>query len=345
MLASGLAILSLALAFLAPLLAVMLAMPPFLSFLRRKGWVVDDVHKQPPTKVPSPVGPVIFAAIVLGEAVVLLFFGSFVPLALIGVATVAFLVGIWDDVSSLGGPTKPVLLLLVAVPLVAAFAVEPDIYVPRLVFPILGATSEHFTIYTILVVAAFPIVANAFNMMDSFNGEMSGFTFLATLALTFGIALHAYATSGYSLARFAAALPLLSVSAGFYLFNRHPSRAFDGNSGSLLFGATFAALAITSGVEVAAIVAIVPAILNSFYILSSVRGLVERRRMSTRPTFMGEDGQLYATPGPSAPNTLARLVLLAGPLSEKGLVREILELTAVTCLLSAVTSVLTWVVV
>ena len=181
-------------------------------------------------------------------------------------------------------------------------------------------------------------------MMDSFNGEMSGFTFLCTLALAFGVLLHTYAASGYSLARLAAVFPLLAVSAGFFVFNRYPSRAFDGNSGSLFLGAMFAALAITGGVEVAAIVAIIPAILNSFYILSSVRGFVERRKMSARPTFMGSDGMLYATPDPSAPDTLARLVLLAGPLSERRLVGEVLELTAVTCLLSALTSVLTWVV-
>lgn len=334
----------LAVAFVAPLVLTLLAMPSYLSFLRRRGMVLDDVHKQPRTKVPSPAGPIIFAAAVAGEALVYLAYGTLVPLAIIGVATVAFVVGIWDDLSVLGGLTKPLLLLFAAVPLVAAVLVEPGLYEPRLAFPLLGQTSEHFTIYTLLVVASFPIVANAFNMMDSFNGEIGGFTFLSTLALTFGVVLHAYATPGFSLARLAATLPLLAVSAGFYVFNRYPSRAFDGNSGSHVFGAMFAALAITSGVEVAAVVAIIPAILNSFYILSSVRGFVERRRMSTRPTLMGEDGRLYATPERSAPTTLARLVLLAGPLMEKKLVREILELTAVTCILSALTSVLTWVV-
>ena len=37
----------------------------------------------------------------------------------------------------------------------------------------------------------------------------------------------------------------------------------------------------------AAMIAIVPAILNSFYTLSSVRGFVERRKMPTRPTYIG----------------------------------------------------------
>jgi UDP-N-acetylmuramyl pentapeptide phosphotransferase/UDP-N-acetylglucosamine-1-phosphate transferase len=337
-------LLLMALALVVPFLVLVLAMPTYLGFLKRRGMVVDDVHKQPPTKVPSPAGPIIFLAAVIGEIVVYVAYGTLVPLAIIGTAAVAFVIGLWDDLSVLGGITKPALLLLAAAPLVASVLITPNLYEPRLTFPILGPTGEHFTIYTILVVAAFPVVANAFNMMDSFNGELSGFTFLSTLALTFGVVLHAYATSGFSLARVGAALPLLAVSAGFHLFNRHPSRAFDGNSGSHVFGAMFAALAITGGVEVAAIVAMIPAILNSFYILSSVRGFVERRRMSARPTSMKDDGRLYATPDSLAPTTLARLVLLAGPLSEKGLVREILELTAVTCVLSVLTSMLTWVV-
>ncbi len=333
----------LTLSFLVPLLFILLGMPPYLGFLRRKGSVVEDVHKTPPTKVPSPAGPIIFAAAAAGEVVAYLAYGTLVPLAVLGSATIAFVIGLYDDLSVLGGRTKPLLLILAAVPLLAAVLFQSGLYEPRLFLPILGATGEHFSIYTLLAVAGFPIVANAFNMMDSFNGEISGFTFLVSLALIVGILLHAYSTSGFSLVRAAAALPLLAVSAGFYVFNRHPSRAFDGNSGSLVFGTMFAALAVTGGVEVAAIVAILPSILNSFYILSSLRGFVERRKMGGRPTYMTADGELHASEEPSAPSTLVRLILLPGPLSEKELVRSILLLTAVACLLSITTSVLTWV--
>jgi UDP-N-acetylglucosamine--dolichyl-phosphate N-acetylglucosaminephosphotransferase len=333
----------LALSFVAPLLLILVCMPPYIGFLRRKGRTVDDVHKQPPTKVPSPVGPLIFAAAAVGEVVAYLSFGTLVPLAVLGAATVAFAIGLYDDLSVLGGTVKPLLLLFAVLPILVSFAIQSDLYEPRLFFPILGATGEHFTIYTLLVAAAFPIVANAFNMMDSFNGEISGFTVLVSLALTVGVVLHALAMPGLSVARLAASLPLLAVSTGFYVFNRYPSRAFDGNSGSLVFGAMFAALAITGGVEIAAVIAILPSILNSFYILSSLRGFVERRKMGSRPTYMTEDGKLHASESPSAPSTLVRLVLLPGPLSEKDLVKNILVLTSVTCLLSLATSIMTWV--
>jgi UDP-GlcNAc:undecaprenyl-phosphate/decaprenyl-phosphate GlcNAc-1-phosphate transferase len=330
-------------AFLAPLLVVLVGMPPFLGYLRRTGRVDDDAHKTPPTKVPTPAGPVLFVGVLVGEAVAYLAFGSLVPLAVLGSAAVAFAVGLADDLYVLGGKTKPLLLLLASAPLVGLVLLQSDLYVPVLTFPILGDTSPHFTIYTLLAVAAFPVVANAFNMMDSFNGQISWFTVLTSLALLFGVAMKAFYFGGFSEARLASTLPLLAVAAGLLVFNRYPSRAFDGDSGALMFGAMFAALAITDGVEVAAMIAIVPAILNSFYTLSSVRGFVERRRMAARPTYVGEDGMLHATADPNSPTTLVRLILLAGPLPEKDLVGSVVALTVVACLLSAGISLLTWV--
>ena len=331
------------LSFIIPLLLVILAMPRSIRYLTRSGRVVDDVHKQPPTKVPFPVGPLLFLGALAGEIFAYLAFGSLTPLAVIGGAAVAFTIGLADDLFVLGGKTKPLLLLLAAVPLVVLAMFQKDLYVSNLTFPLLGHIGEHFTIYILLVIVAFPVVANAFNMMDSFNGQISGFTLLTSLALLFGVVLHAIADPSFSLARVASVLPLTAVSAGFFVFNRYPSKAFDGDSGSLMLGTMFASLAITGGVEIAAMIAIVPAILNSFYTLSSARGFVERRRMAARPTRLGEDGKMYASLEPSSPNTLIRLILLSGPLDERDLVKSIFILTAVACLLSGAISILTWV--
>jgi UDP-N-acetylglucosamine--dolichyl-phosphate N-acetylglucosaminephosphotransferase len=331
------------LSFVVPLLLVLVGMPPFLRYLVRRRKVTDDLHKQPPTKVPEPAGPILFTGVIVGETIAYASFGSLVPIALIGIAVIAFTIGIVDDLFVLGGRTKPLLLLLAGIPILVSVMVQSSLYVPRLYFPLLGPTADHFIIYTILAVIAFPVVANAFNMMDSFNGEISWFTLLVSLALLFGVVLHAAYTRDFSLVRVAATLPLVAVAAGFLVFNKYPSKAFDGDSGSLLLGAIFAGLAIMDGLEVAAVIAIVPAILNSFYTLSSVRGFVERRRMASRPTYIGEDGKLYASVDRSAPNTLVRLILLNGPLTEKDLVKSVVVLTGIACLLSGAISVLTWV--
>ncbi len=44
----------LSLTFVIPLAVVVLLSPPFMRYLTGKGRVVDDVHKRPATKVPSP---------------------------------------------------------------------------------------------------------------------------------------------------------------------------------------------------------------------------------------------------------------------------------------------------
>lgn len=332
------------LSFVVPFALLLVGLPPFLGFLTRRGRVLDDVHKNPPSKVPAPVGPALFLAAVIGELVVTVGFRSPVPVAVILGAAVAFGIGLWDDLRVLGGKAKPVLLILAGLAFVGLVLFRYDLYSSAINFPLLGDVNPHLTIYTALAIVAFPVVANAFNMMDGFNGEISWFTLLTSVALLIGAALHYAETSGFDLARVASTLPLVAVASGFLVFNRYPSRAFDGDSGSLMFGAMFAGLAITSGVEIAAMIAIVPAILNSFYTLSSVRGFVERRRMAARPTYIGDDGLLHASLDPGAPSTLVRLILLDGPLSEKDLVTSIAYLTLLACLFSVAISVLTWVI-
>jgi UDP-N-acetylglucosamine--dolichyl-phosphate N-acetylglucosaminephosphotransferase len=178
-------------------------------------------------------------------------------------------------------------------------------------------------------------------MLDAFNGEISGFTAIVAATLVVGILLRSYALGDTSAGAIAFSLPLLGVSVAFYYFNRYPSKIFDGDSGSLAFGAMFVILSIVGGVEIAALVALIPAVLNSYYILSSVRGLVERKQMAARPTYLGKDGKLYASIEPRAPTTLTRMILLGGPLDERSLVRRILTLSAYAGLLSVITSVIT----
>jgi UDP-N-acetylmuramyl pentapeptide phosphotransferase/UDP-N-acetylglucosamine-1-phosphate transferase len=330
-------------AFLVPGALVLASMKPYLGFLTARGSIADDVHKTPPTKVPFPAGPLLFGGAALGEGIAYAFTGSLVPVAVILAAAVAFTVGLVDDLYVMGPRTKPLLLVLAGLPVAGLAILSSDVYDPRIVFPLLGSTSSHFTIYTLLTIAAFPVVANAFNMMDSFNGEISGFSALTSVTLLAATAMKAFYSPGGWEPRVASVLPMVAVSFAFYAYNRYPSRAFDGDSGALMLGAMYAALAVTCGVEIAAIVAILPAILNSFYVLSSLRGFVERRKVKVRPTTLGEGGVLRASTERSAPITLARLLLLQGPMGERDLVSSILALTAVACLLSIVTSLLTWV--
>jgi UDP-N-acetylmuramyl pentapeptide phosphotransferase/UDP-N-acetylglucosamine-1-phosphate transferase len=330
------------LVFLIPAAAVFLLMPRYITFLVSRGRTTNDAHKKGDVRVPTPAGPLIIAAMVVGEVVAWAFYGTVLPLVLVVVVLSAGLIGLYDDLKGLGGVVKPALLMAVGVFVALAEHIYPSVYSPILYFPLFTETGTHFIIFALIVVASIPVSSNAFNMLDAFNGEIAGFTAIVSAALVVAIVLRAYALPGTSAATVAIALPLLAVSASFYYFNRYPSKIFDGDSGALSFGAMYVILSFLGGIEIAALVALIPAVLNSYYTLSSVRGLVERKRMAARPTFVGDDMMLHASVDPRAPITLVRMMLVGGPLDERKLVNRILMITAFAALLSVVTSVMTW---
>lgn len=332
----------LVLAFAVPAVIVLLAMPRYIRYLTAKGRTTTDAHKVGNVKVPTPAGPLIVAAMVGGELVSWAFYGTALPAVLIVVALSAGAIGLYDDLKGLGGVVKPALLACVGLFVVIAEHYYPAIYQPILYFPLFTQTGTHYIIFGLIVVASIPVSSNAFNMLDAFNGEIAGFTAIVSAALVVAILLRTDALPGASAASVAIALPLLAVSASFFWFNRYPSKIFDGDSGALSFGAMYVILSFLGGVEIAALVALIPAVLNSYYTLSSVRGLVERKRMAARPTYLGEDFKLHASDDPKAPITLVRMMLVGGPLDERSLVNRILVITALAAVLSVVTSVMTW---
>lgn len=344
MLPTGTELLTFILAFALPCIVVLVFMPRYLDLLRSRGRLATDVHKPQQTKVPTPAGPLLIAAIIAGEVAIYLVNPSTIPVVAIEVTLIAGAIGIYDDLRGLGGIVKPLLLTLAAVPLLIEEQVHHSLYAAVLNFPLFGATGTHFIIFAILIVAAMPVSANAFNMLDAFNGEISGFTVLVSVALATGVVMEGLATPNFDYIRLAAVLPLAATAVCFYYYNKFPAKAFDGDSGSLTFGALYATLAIMGGVEIASLVALIPAVLNSYYILYSMRGLVEHKQMELRPTYLGKDGKLHATEKAKAPTTLVRMILLGSPMGEKQIVQSILTLTVFACALSILTSALTWLV-
>ena len=107
-----------------------------------------------------------------------------------------------------------------------------------------------------------------------------------------------------------------------------------------MLGALFGASAIVTGTEIPSLIAFIPAILNGFFILASIRGVVEHRSIKTRPVYMNEDGLLVASRDKKAPMTLARLIVADGPMSEKKASTRILLLFAFSTILAILTLLL-----
>jgi UDP-N-acetylglucosamine--dolichyl-phosphate N-acetylglucosaminephosphotransferase len=90
-------------------------------------------------------------------------------------------------------------------------------------------------------------------------------------------------------------------------------------------------------VEVIAAVALLPAIMNSFLFLSSMKKIVEHRQIKN-PTFISDDYKLGATHDKDAPITIVRLIVAAKPLTEKEIGTVIFKLATVSGGLAVLTA-------
>jgi len=301
--------------------------PILIKVLGRRNLVVQDVNKKGSVMVPRPGGISIVIGIVASEIVLYLFFPISEILAIIITSILGFSVGIIDDRKPMGVSFKPVALAFCAAPILLLGA-----YDSNLDFPLFGSVSIPF-LYMGLIVFMIPIAGNTINSIDVLNGVASGFITIASFALTISLII----LQNYEIA--IATLCLAFASLAFYKYHKLPSRIFPGDSGALTFGATYGVIAIVGHVEVIAAIAILPAIINSFLFLSSVKKITEHRE-TKNPVSHTDDFKLKTGDYMNAPITLVRLIIAKRPLSEKQIVTEIFRLGIFSGVLAIITTFL-----
>jgi UDP-N-acetylmuramyl pentapeptide phosphotransferase/UDP-N-acetylglucosamine-1-phosphate transferase len=306
-----------------------LTIPPLAALLKRRSIVGIDIHKLDRPKIPEMCGLSVIAGIAAGMLSLELLGGpSREIVAFLATVLIAGAIGAIDDIRPLGPKLKPALTSLAAIPILLL-----GTYNPHPIFPLVGAFRLTI-IYPVLILLAIAVPANAVNMLDVFNGSMSGTLTIVSLTLAVVLAVSGKTTAvGLALALFGSLL-------AFYLFNRYPARVFGGDTGSLAVGAAVGALAVIGRIELVTIVAIAPYIMNSFYGLASVGRLYERRQIKPRPVKLRSDGMLEATTDKRAPVTLTRLILAEGPMREQQIVRVMLLLTVLSSAMALLASLL-----
>ena len=301
--------------------------PILIKVLGRRNLVVQDVNKKGSVMVPRPGGISIVIGIVASEIVLYLFFPISEILAIIITSILGFSVGIIDDRKPMGGWFKPVALAFCTAPILLLGA-----YDSNLDFPLFGSVSIPF-LYMGLIVFMIPIAGNTINSIDVLNGVASGFITIASFALTISLVI----LQNYEIA--IATLCLAFASLAFYKYHKLPSRIFPGDSGVLTFGATYGVIAIVGHVEVIAAIAILPAVINSFLFLSSVKKITEHRE-TKNPILHTDDFKLKTSDYINAPITLVRLIIAKRSLSEKQIVTEIFRLGIFSGVLAVITAFL-----
>ena len=307
---------------------VLLVTPAAIRSLVAKGMVVPDAHKPEKPQVPRPAGPVIMISIAAAEIVLFILTMNVAVFAILLTTTIAFFVGYIDDSQVMPGWFKPVALLAAAIPLVLLDIYVGNVYGDSL--NLIFGSAYIPLLYIPLIFVIIPITGNTINSIDVLNGVASGFLIIAMIPLLVSIAIFG------SHEVFLAALPLLFATIAFYRYHKFPSRIFPGDSGTLLLGAMYGAVAIAGSSEIIGVIALLPAVMNSFLFLASVKRIVEHREVKARPTTLTNDFKISATNDTAAPATLVRLIVVDRPLGEREIGYQIFKLALFTSLLAFV---------
>jgi UDP-GlcNAc:undecaprenyl-phosphate/decaprenyl-phosphate GlcNAc-1-phosphate transferase len=288
-------------------------MPKSIRSLKSKGQVVNDFHKPGKPDVPRPAGPILLLGIASAEIILYILTLNNAVLAILLTTVIGFIVGIVDDRKIMPGWFKPLALMAAAIPIILLGAhgnylnlIFGSAFIPILYIP--------------LILILIPIVGNTINSIDVLNGVASSSVIIALIPILASVLLFGNAYV------FLAGLPLLAGTLAFYKYHRYPSRIFPGDSGTLLMGTMLGAISIAGNSEIIAVIALLPAVMNSFLFLSSMKKIVEHREVKARPTILTDDFKLMASKDRRAPVTLLRLILSDAPLTEEEIIKQITKL-------------------
>jgi UDP-GlcNAc:undecaprenyl-phosphate GlcNAc-1-phosphate transferase len=299
-------------------------MPKSIRSLKSKGMVVKDFHKPGKPVVPRPAGPVLLSGIVSAEVILYILTLNDAVLAIMLTTVIGFIVGIVDDRKVMPGWFKPLALVTAAIPII-----------------LLGAHSNYLNLvfgsafipilYIPLILVIIPVVGNTINSIDVLNGVASSSVIIALIPILASVLLFG------NIYVFLAGLPLLAGTIAFYGYHRYPSKVFPGDSGTLLMGTMIGVIAIAGESEIIAVVALLPAVMNSFLFLSSMKKIVEHREVKARPTILTDDFRLMASKDKKAPVTLLRLILADRPMTEKEIIKQVNMMAFVCAALAFIT--------
>lgn len=304
-------------------LIVLFITPAFIEYLTRKRRVVVDYHKPGKPMVPRPAGPVLLLGIVISEIILYFLILDVKIISVLLTTIIAFIIGYIDDLKTMPGWFKPAALILAAIPIIVlgTHGNYLGLIFDSAFIPIL---------YILLILSIIPIVGNTINSIDVFNGVATGFIIITMIPLLVAVVLFSNTNV------FLIGLPLLFGCIAMYQYHKFPSKIFLGDSGTLLLGSMYAGLSIVGNSEIIGVIALLPAVMNSFLFLSSVKKIVEHRQVKTRPVTICDDFRLMASKDSSAPATLVRLILARGPLSEQEIITRIFILATFSSILAII---------
>jgi len=313
-----------------------LIIPYIIKFMKKKGYIGIDIHKNSRTEVAESGGIAIIFGISITSVLLIIFFPNFSNEILIFILTVVLsgVIGFIDDRIRLKSRYKVILTIFTGI-LIFLANVIGFISIESPTIPFLGKLRLN-VIYPIVVPIIVAVFANTVNMLEGYNGEGSGTSIIALISL-FVCSIIWNSAEGMLFTVIS-----LAVLIPFYLYNKFPAKIFPGDVGTLSIGAIFAGIALFGSLEAAVFCALLIHIFNSFYVLYSVKGFFESSEIlgNRSDIILLENDLIKASDLKGAALTLPRLILAKGPLREPELVKNIYIISIICGFISILTTLL-----
>jgi UDP-N-acetylglucosamine--dolichyl-phosphate N-acetylglucosaminephosphotransferase len=288
------------------------AAPPLILRMKSAGVSGIDVHKVDKPQISEMGGFAIYAGFAT-SLIVATFLGISIELILISllVVTLSAMVGALDDIMHLGALEKPLLGYFAGIPLILTAGHDPYLLIPLVGTLWLGL------VWIPILPFAVTAGANAVNTFAGFNGMEIGCGVILTFCLIIvgGVML---SPTG-NVAGLIILAALLGALVGFFPFNRYPARVFTGDIGTLCIGSAIAVGAIALKIEVFAVIAALPYIINYAMVLLSVGKVTESHLFTA--TQVTDDGYLIPSKSYSVRKNLSDYILSRRSMREPGLVK------------------------
>lgn len=202
-------------------------------------------------------------------------------LAILGPATMIFLMGLYDDMKDLRARTK------FGIEILAGLWLYLEGFGIRRFGLVFGQNDLKVILGIPLTILWVLLITNAFNLIDGLDGLSAGSALFSTLTLL------VVSLFGRNLSVGLITVALAGAIVGFLRFNFHPATIFLGDSGSLFIGFLLSALALAGSQKAPTMVSVVvPVVCFGFPILD-VTLAVARRFLSGRPLFEPDSDHIH----------------------------------------------------
>jgi UDP-GlcNAc:undecaprenyl-phosphate GlcNAc-1-phosphate transferase len=267
------------------------------DFATQRGWVAVPSHDPASERhlhanpLPRLGGVAIYISFSLSVAVAAVL-SAYVPhlhsaftlktlLTILAPASIIFLLGVYDDLYTVGPYVKFLVQALAATMLFLGGLRILNIPV------LFGQHQLPWFVGLPLTILWVLAITNAFNLIDGLDGLAAGSALFSTL-VAFVVAL----LNGYSLVT-VMTIALAGAILGFLRFNFNPATIFLGDSGSLFIGFLLSALALAGAQKAPTIVAVaIPVVSFGLPILETSLSIL-RRLISGRPVFTADREHIH----------------------------------------------------